>query len=251
MEVLRSILKEEGFMSLYKGLKMALLGIIASYGIYFWWYRFLKNKFTLFLKRDKFTSAEITIITALAGSISSIFANPIWMLNTRLINMRKEDANVTEIQLIRQIWKNEGVGAFFKGVIPNLVLVLNPIINFVVYEMLKKPVLKKYGKEKLIPFSAIFLISSIGKILATFATYPILTLRTRLQANEKKVEGSMTAQFQRICEQIHDLGLSGLYFGIEAKLLQTVLYNAFLMMTYERLRTIIKILLLKAFILSN
>ena len=117
--------------------------------------------------------------------------------------------------------------------------------------MLKKPVLKKYGKEKLIPFSAIFLISSIGKILATFATYPILTLRTRLQANEKKVEGSMTAQFQRICEQIHDLGLSGLYFGIEAKLLQTVLYNAFLMMTYERLRTIIKILLLKAFILSN
>ena len=97
MEVLRSILKEEGFMSLYKGLKMALLGIIASYGIYFWWYRFLKNKFTLFLKRDKFTSAEITIITALAGSISSIFANPIWMLNTRLINMRKEDANVTEI----------------------------------------------------------------------------------------------------------------------------------------------------------
>ena len=69
--------------------------------------------------------------------------------------------------------------------------------------------------------------------------------------NEKKVEGSMTAQFQRICEQIHDLGLSGLYFGIEAKLLQTVLYNAFLMMTYERLRTIIKILLLKAFILSN
>lgn len=63
---------------------MALLGTIASYGIYFWWYRFLKNKFSSILKRDKFTNLEMTIITALAGSMSSMFSNPIWMLNTRL-----------------------------------------------------------------------------------------------------------------------------------------------------------------------
>ena len=71
-------------MSLYKGLKVALMGTVASYGIYFWWYRFLKNQFSRLLNRATFNSKEIMVITALAGSMSSIFSNPIWMLNTRL-----------------------------------------------------------------------------------------------------------------------------------------------------------------------
>lgn len=69
---------------------MALFGTVISYGIYFWWYRFLKNKFSLILKRDKFKSGELMLITALAGSIGSIFSNPIWMLNTRLVTLKKD-----------------------------------------------------------------------------------------------------------------------------------------------------------------
>jgi solute carrier family 25 (peroxisomal adenine nucleotide transporter), member 17 len=85
------------------------------------------------------------------------------------------------VPLIQDIIKNEGISAFFKGVIPNLILVTNPIINFVVYENLKKYAIKHYyKKEKAITFLAIFFMSSIGKILATFATYPILTVRVRL-----------------------------------------------------------------------
>ena len=160
---------------------MALLGTIFSYGIYFWWYRFLKNKFSLYVKRSKFSNREMMAITALAGSIGSVFSNPIWMLNTRLVTTKQ-----TMFQLIKSIIKNEGVGAFFKGVIPNLILVINPIINFVVYEWLKKFAIKKYGSERKISFSAIFIMSSIGKILATFATYPILTVRVKLQADASK-----------------------------------------------------------------
>jgi adenine nucleotide transporter 17 len=70
--------------------------------------------------------------------------------------------------------------AFFKGVIPNLILVINPIINFVIYEGLKNVAIKKYGSERNIPFSSIFLMSSAGKIAATYATYPILTLKVKL-----------------------------------------------------------------------
>ena len=88
--------------------------------------------------------------------------------------------------MIRNIIKNEGISAFFKGVIPNLILVINPIINFVVYEYLKKFAIKKFGSERKISFAAIFMMSSIGKILATFATYPILTIRVKLQADSSK-----------------------------------------------------------------
>lgn len=123
------------------------------------------------------------LITALAGIMSSIFANPIWMLNTRLA-IQKNDANKKgAMDLITHILDKEGVGAFFKGVLPNLILVINPIINFVVYEYLKGLSLKFYKTEKDISVKAIFLMSSIGKIMATFATYPILTVRVLLQAD--------------------------------------------------------------------
>lgn len=57
-----------------------------------------------------------------------------------------------------------------------MILVLNPIINFVVYEYIKK-----YLDTKGASTLKIFIASSIGKILATFATYPILTVRVKLQ----------------------------------------------------------------------
>jgi adenine nucleotide transporter 17 len=145
--------------------------------------------------------------------------------------------------MIAEISKNEGIGAFFKGVVPNLILVINPIINFVIYEFLKKFALKKYGSERNIPFSAIFFMSSIGKIVATLFTYPILTVRVRLQADAGKEVSVITA----IKKQVSSLGVKGLYHGLEAKLIQTVLYNAFLMMTYEKLRMVIKIMLFKTF----
>ena len=110
------------------------------------------------------------------------------------------------------------------------------------YENLREYVLtKRYGgDEKLLPKRAIFIISSIGKMLATFATYPILTVRVRLQANKE------ISSMRKVLQMIKDLGLSGLYRGITAKLLQTILNNAFLMMTYERMRQVIGVMVIKA-----
>ena len=46
------------------------------------------------------------------------------------------------LETVKEIYKNEGLYAFYKGVVPNTVLVLNPVINFVIYENLKKLLLK-------------------------------------------------------------------------------------------------------------
>ena len=85
------------------------------------------------------------MITALAGAISSILTNPLWMINTRLAISKKNDSFGNTIQLIKDIYNNEGIEAFFKGIIPNLILIINPIINFVIYEAMKNVALKKYG----------------------------------------------------------------------------------------------------------
>ena len=51
--------------------------------------------------------------------------------------------------------------------------------------------------------------------------------------------------FMQIVNIIKETGIEGLYFGVYAKLVQTILYNAFLMVIYERLRLLVKYLLMK------
>ena len=90
-------------------------------------------------------------------------------------------------------------------------------------------------------FLQLFLISSIGKGLATVATYPVLTVRVRLQTTEDTQKRGVVPFILKI---IKDLGFEGLYQGFYAKLFQTILYNGYLMITYEKLKRLIKYLLL-------
>jgi len=76
---------------------------------------------------------------------------------------------------VKDILKEGGIKALYKGVLPNWILVINPIINFVIYEYLRKKVV--WG-GRAPEFLKILLISSIAKSIATLVTYPILTCKT-------------------------------------------------------------------------
>ncbi len=135
------MIKSEGIASFYKGLKMALIATIASYGSYFFLYRLLKNSMFKLLRIKALTKRHIALITAIAGAGSAAFSNPFWFINTRLTLKNKESLGTTKSSMmgtVRQIYKEEGVQAFYKGVVANMILVLNPIINFVFYEAIKK-----------------------------------------------------------------------------------------------------------------
>lgn len=80
----------------------------------------------------------------------------------------------------------------------------------------------------------IFIASSIGKTLATFATYPILTIRVRMQANKDS-----QSVWQQLISIFKQLEASDYFKGISAKLLQTILNNAFLLIVYEKLRRLL------------
>jgi len=82
----------------------------------------------------KLSTVELFMATSLAGILSTILTNPLWFINTR-VSLSKGDKGV--LSIVRDIYVSEGLGAFFKGVIPNIILVVNPIINFMVYESLK------------------------------------------------------------------------------------------------------------------
>jgi hypothetical protein len=135
LQLLRKLINKEGLSSFYRGLQMALIGTVASYGSYFFCYRMWKNILLALIKRKRLTPMHISLITFLSGSTSTVFANPFWFINTRM-TIDKEKAKMGISAVVKQVYEKEGLQAFFKGVLPNLVLVLNPIINFVVYEAL-------------------------------------------------------------------------------------------------------------------
>lgn len=67
----------------------------------------------------------------LAGCASAFISAPFWLVNTRMM-LDKDGQPMWKT--ILKIYREEGISAFFKGFVANMILVLNPTINFVVYE---------------------------------------------------------------------------------------------------------------------
>ena len=175
----------------------------------------------------KLTTIESMIAGALAGSATVLITNPIWVINTRMTacqspseenelptlekspSTRKPTTLGTFLALIR----TEGPLALFAGVLPALVLVINPILQYTIFEQLKD-LLEKRRKVK--PLDAFFL-GAIGKLLATSITYPYITIKSRMHVANSK-EGETDGMGQSLKKVIKDEGWSGLYKGTYLKL---------------------------------
>lgn len=74
--------------------------------------------------------------------------------------------------------------ALWKGISSSLILVSNPIIQFVIYEQLKKLIQmdKGSGMYDLI----IFLIGALSKMVSTLCTYPLTVIRTKQHISVEK-----------------------------------------------------------------
>lgn len=161
------------------------------------------------------------IAGALAGSATVLITNPIWVINTRMTARqspseknelptmenpptRKPSTLGTFLSLIR----TEGPQALFAGVLPALVLVINPILQYTIFEQLKD-LLEKRRKVK--PLDAFFL-GAIGKLLATSITYPYITIKSRMHVAISN-EGEADGMGQSLKKVIKDEGWSGLYKG--------------------------------------
>ena len=156
----RTIVKEEGFASLYKGAGPALM-LVSHGGVQFVCYEFLKGHFGVYKKATRSNSGssgrilhrlEDSLGYLTMGAMSKIVATtvtyPLQVIKSRL----QQRSQTTELSLtgeveivkrqyngvidcIRRIWVNEGIIGFFKGCLPNAIRVApSAAITFVVYE---------------------------------------------------------------------------------------------------------------------
>ncbi|RPA99949.1 peroxisomal membrane protein PMP47B [Choiromyces venosus 120613-1] len=257
LDAIRRIIQREGLSGLYAGLDSAIFGISVTNFVYYYWYEWSRTAFEkAALKagrsRSKLTTLEAIAAGALAGSATVLITNPIWVVNTRMTARKRAVAPTGEkaapssssgnlptlqdptgqastkapstISTIRQLFREGGIGQFFAGVIPALVLVINPILQYTIFEQLKN-VLERRKKRSATPQDAFFL-GALGKLVATALTYPYITVKSRMHVAEKSEK--KRSVFESLRKILREEGWAGLYGGIGPKLVQSVLTAAFL-----------------------
>ncbi|KAL8971073.1 MAG: hypothetical protein Q9183_001221 [Haloplaca sp. 2 TL-2023] len=239
----RRIIQREGVTGLYSGLDSALFGISVTNFVYYYWYEWTRAFYERAAVRSsraskKLTTIESMIAGAIAGSATVLITNPIWVVNTRMTAQQSNDNDTlpksnddisskrskpSTLGTLLKLLRTEGPQALFAGVLPALVLVINPILQYTIFEQLRN-VLEKRRKATA---RDVFLLGAIGKLLATSITYPYITIKSRMHvANDKeKADRGMWAVTKNA---LRDEGWSGLYQGIGPKVTQSVLTAAFL-----------------------
>lgn len=232
-EAIQKIIAREGVSGLYSGINSALFGISVTNFIYYYWYEWTRAFFEKAATRagrasKKLTTVEAMIAGAIAGSATVIITNPIWVVNTRVTTRRQEpdleaagadgrrgSKGPTTLGTLMSLLKKEGPRALFAGVVPALVLVINPILQYTLFEQMKNAVERK---RKMTPTIA-FLLGALGKLFATTVTYPYITVKSQMHvaAHKEKKEG-MSQALRRV---IKDEGYAGLYKGESDSYLST------------------------------
>lgn len=126
------------------------------------------------------------------GSATTVISNPIWVISTRqtVRVSRREEASSSAVtrgkdaqpvkklsflQTIQHVLKTDGPSAFWRGLGPALVLVINPILQYTAYERFRAAALeskKARGAVARLSDLEVFLLGALSKLVATGVTYP-------------------------------------------------------------------------------
>lgn len=218
------------------------------------------------------------VVAALAGALNVLFTNPIWVLVTRMQTRTQAEQKIMEAKkeaLLREysessligsslhdklreldsvkpnpygtlhaayeVYNEAGVRGFWKGIVPTLIMVCNPSIQFMIYETSLKYLKNKRADKKIssnVTALEVFIVGAIAKLGATVTTYPLLVVKSRLQAkqeistnNSLRYSGTMDA----IVKMIQYEGFSSFYKGMSTKIVQSVFAASVLFMIKEEL----------------
>jgi adenine nucleotide transporter 17 len=244
IQAVKRIIEREGIAGLYAGLESALFGITVTNFVYYYCthdkrcngletnanthylgYEFTRAYFTRTMQRSRLSTLESMAAGALAGSATVLITNPIWVVNTRMTARKAEtsepllptkegEAPVSApkkrapntLSTFLKIIREDGPTRLFAGVLPALVLVINPILQYTIFEQLKQ-VLEKRRK---VTARDSFLLGALGKLAATSITYPYITVKSRAHVATGEGRDGMTASLKRI---VREEGVAGLYGG--------------------------------------
>jgi adenine nucleotide transporter 17 len=210
---LLTITKAHGFFELYRGWASSVTALACSNFVYFYAYNALKKVYLITTKLPSVDKVANLAIASVAGVINVLMTLPLWTASVRLATQnrvavkssapaqdsgrraeepRKAVAQYKNmVDALTRIAAEEGVDSLWKGLIPSLMLVSNPTIQFFTYERLMITA-QKAARESKTPISnsQLFAMGAIAKAVATVFTYPVQLAQSRLR--KMKEQGGTT-----------------------------------------------------------
>lgn len=233
----------EGLSSLFAGLGTACASLALSNGLYYAMYALFRDAVLRATGRRGLGGAAALPVAAAAGALNVLCTNPLWVLVTRLQTAERGAAAAqrpaparTPLACARELYREGGLPAFWKGTLPALLMVSNPVVQFAAYEwLLARPRGMAARPARSPSWRAVFAAGAASKLAATLATYPFLVIKARRQGRRGAGAQAAGAQgpLQELLTCARQEGLPGLYRGLDTKLVQTVLAAAILFTTKE------------------
>jgi solute carrier family 25 protein 33/36 len=167
----RDIQKFEGVPALFRGLVPTLVGVIPARSINFFTYgngkQVIANQFN-----DGVETATVHLsAAAFAGIVTSTCTNPIWVVKTRMqLSAAQSRPFSSSWECIRTIFHDSGVRGFYKGLSASYLGVSEGIIQWTLYEQLKKTAKKAEGGP--LEWTGMLVAAGGAKMIASLITYP-------------------------------------------------------------------------------
>ncbi|KAI0320780.1 mitochondrial carrier [Amylostereum chailletii] len=248
------IIKREGVTGLYSGLSSSLLGIAVTNGVYYYFYERSKGAIVNSRSGSKgLSTLESMLAGLIAGSATTLISNPIWVIQTsqavQSMTPSHPSADPTASPIspspkkrgmfdtISYILRTGGLPAFWRGIGPALVLVVNPVLQYTVFEQLKNALVRRRkvrGSSGVLTDVDFFMLGALSKLVATSATYPYIVVKSRLQAGQEHAQRYQSA-LHGLRTIVDEEGFGGLYKGVSSKLVQSVLTAAILFAGQRRI----------------
>ena len=202
-DVLRGIVREKGLAGLYEGMGGRAAQCFVEDFVFFWWFASVKSAVAARVKRREGRARPLTILESLlAGAVAGVINNActipfdVVATNRQIASASTSRESTTSasrayLDTIRDVRAKGGLRAFWSGMAPSCLLVVNPAVNFAAFDRLKttynraKARAGARGRSRVAmsdieaattplgPLEA-FLIGAASKAIATTITFPLI-----------------------------------------------------------------------------
>ncbi|XP_051943182.1 calcium-binding mitochondrial carrier protein SCaMC-1-like isoform X1 [Hippocampus zosterae] len=231
----KQMIVEGGVTSLWRGNGINVLKIAPETAIKFMAYEQFKKLLTG--EGEKIETHKRFLSGSLAGATAQTAIYPMEVLKTRL-TLRKSGQYSGMFDCAKTILKKEGVKAFYKGYIPNLLGIIPYAgIDLAVYESLKNAWLSYHTKDSANPGVLVLLgCGTISSTCGQLASYPLALVRTRMQARASLNASDQPTMSSLLKNIVIKDGFFGLYRGILPNFMKVIPAVSISYVVYEYMK---------------
>eukprot|EP00475_Leptophrys_vorax_P033861 TRINITY_DN5389_c1_g1_i2.p1 TRINITY_DN5389_c1_g1~~TRINITY_DN5389_c1_g1_i2.p1 ORF type:complete len:261 (-),score=47.30 TRINITY_DN5389_c1_g1_i2:74-856(-) len=220
-----AVVREEGFLSLYKGNGANVLRVIPTYAIKFAFTDLFKDMVRT--KPGPLSNQEVMLSGSLAGVVQITVSYPLEVLRTRL--SLSESLNLSGgvkyrgiIHCATHIARTEGLPAFYKGIGPTYISGVPYVgLQMMFYDLLKS--IMPRNEDGSLSLYWKLTCGALAGLVSQTVTYPGDTVRRRMQTNGV---GGMERIYQNswdcLVKILRREGIPGLFRGLSANAIRSV-----------------------------